>query len=134
LFYGDLDGLKKINDNFGHKSGDEALKAAAKLLQKSFRNSDILSRLGGDEFTALATNIYPSDTLEIILNRIDSNFSEFNKSDILPFDISISIGYSIYTANSKLPFDELLQEADTKLYAEKKRKKACFLKDFSRMQ
>ena len=95
MFYGDLDGLKKINDNY---------------------------------------NICPSNTLEIMLNRIDSNFSEFNKSDILPFDISISIGYSVYTANSKLPFDELLQEADTKLYAEKKRKKACFLKDFSRIQ
>jgi diguanylate cyclase (GGDEF)-like protein len=123
LFYGDLDGLKKINDNFGHKSGDEALKAAAKLLQKSFRNSDILSRLGGDEFTALATNISSSDTLKIILDRIDYSFNEFNKSNSLPFDISISIGYSIYNNSSKLPFDELLQEADSRLYEEKKRKK-----------
>lgn len=124
LFYGDLDGLKNINDNFGHKSGDEALKATAKLLQKSFRNSDILSRLGGDEFTAIATNIDSAYTLNIILERIEFIFKEFNESDSLPFDISISIGYSQYTPNSKMHIDELIQEADSKLYEEKKRKKS----------
>lgn len=123
LFYGDLDGLKKINDTFGHKYGDEALKAAGKMLQKAFRNSDILSRLGGDEFTALATNISASYSLQLILERINSSFTEFNESATLPFTVSISIGYSIYEPNSQLSFDELIQRADANLYKEKKKRR-----------
>lgn len=125
LFYGDLDGLKEINDCFGHKCGDEALKAAGKILEKAFRSSDVISRIGGDEFTALATNISKPDSLNRILEKINKSFTHFNESKALPFKVSMSIGYSIFEPGSGRSIDELIHEADIYLYKQKKQKK-CF--------
>lgn len=61
LFYCDMDGLKKINDSYGHKEGDFALKKAAQLLKNSFRSVDIIARIGGDEFTVLAVDTAEGD-------------------------------------------------------------------------
>lgn len=69
LFFIDLDDLKTINDNLGHQAGDQALVAAARILKSTFREADILGRIGGDEFAILAI-VEPREHPDTLLNRL----------------------------------------------------------------
>ncbi|KNY29574.1 GGDEF domain-containing protein [Pseudobacteroides cellulosolvens] len=124
IVYCDLDGLKKINDTFGHKEGDYAIKQTAELLKKTFRKSDVISRFGGDEYVILLTNNTEKSVFEI-KNRLECHFKEFNQSSGKEYNLSISIGYACF--NTELfqikTFEELIQIADEKLYSEKRKKK-----------
>ncbi|MFA9398935.1 MAG: diguanylate cyclase [Clostridiaceae bacterium] len=122
LFYADLDKFKNINDVYGHFEGDEALKITAKLLKDSFRGPDIISRMGGDEFTMIALNIFSLDEVYRILSRINEKFEDYNEKSNKPYKLSISIGYSIFDSSKPESFDDLIKDADIKLYEEKKRK------------
>lgn len=77
LFYADLDGLKLINDTFGHQEGSVAITTTADILGRTFRNSDVVSRLGGDEFAILAQNASANDT-GIIIARLEENLRNVN--------------------------------------------------------
>lgn len=120
LFYGDLNRFKNINDSFGHKEGDEAIKQVACILKNSFGRDDIVARMSGDEFVAITVNKSSEEDAEKIIEHIESNFSKYNLSSKKPYKLSISIGYSIYRSNVVTSFDELIQNADNMLYDKKK--------------
>lgn len=116
IVFADLDGLKWINDSFGHEMGDKALKLQAKVLKKSFRETDIVGRLSGDEFAVVA----PELTLEqmaIIRKEIDRNNEEISIQENLPFTLSVSVGAVDFTSSTVL--SQLLTKADKVLYEEK---------------
>jgi diguanylate cyclase (GGDEF)-like protein len=122
VFFADLDGLKQINDIYGHKDGDLAIKTAAEILRKTFRNMDILSRLGGDEFTVLALDT-DAGFLPVLRKRMDDLLTEANEKLGKPWKVSISIGCAPFHADDNTPLEKLMTQADDKLYREKRSKK-----------
>ena len=122
LLYLDLDRLKYINDTFGHKEGDKALKEAAKFFKSTLREIDIICRMGGDEFLL----IFPDSSLNdvpLIKERITNKLKEFNKNLNKPYKISFSIGLSCYNPSNPLSIEELIKIADENMYKDKKKKK-----------
>lgn len=117
LFF-DLDGFKALNDKFGHEAGDEALQSFARLLLKSFRNSDVVARLGGDEFVVMmAGQKVLSDraiaNMRKLAKDINSNFSQH---------LGWSVGRVRYDPDRHNDIDDLLRDADERMYADKARK------------
>ncbi|MCX8022463.1 MAG: diguanylate cyclase [Syntrophorhabdaceae bacterium] len=122
LFFIDLDGMKWINDTLGHKAGDEALIATAQILRETFRESDIVARVGGDEFVVLAvdTRMTSADKL---YRRIKEKVKKYNSERNGPYNLSLSVGYSHFGPDKPKRLDELMEEADRMMYEEKKGKK-----------
>ena len=122
IFFADLDGLKSINDTYGHDMGDEAIKAAAQVLSHALRSSDTVGRLSGDEFAAIAIGMdltYEKQFREKIQNLCEM----ISKDRKFPFTLSMSIGAVEFSSNKDTPsLSELLIQADDKLYIEKKKK------------
>ncbi|MGH7890469.1 MAG: diguanylate cyclase, partial [Thermodesulfobacteriota bacterium] len=119
----DLDGLKEINDAFGHNQGSQAIMETAEILRETFRTSDILSRFGGDEFVVLAKDI-SEDGEGIILERLQSNIEAHNVKSERPYKLSISVGIACYDPQDPISIDELLRRADESMYSNKRRKKS----------
>jgi len=112
----DLDDLKIINDALGHHQGDEILKVCADVLQKSLRGSDILARIGGDEFTVILFRASENRGREIA-HRIKANIDLYNKQHPeLPLSISIGIATA---NNSSVTIEDTLKKADDLMYREK---------------
>lgn len=122
VFFADLDGLKKINDDYGHKDGDLAIKIAGDILHKTFRNMDIISRLGGDEFTILALDT-DEEFIPILRKRMEALVAEENKTLGKPWLIFISIGAASFKPGDTVSLEKLMTRADANLYLEKQRKK-----------
>ena len=122
VFFCDLDGLKTINDTYGHEIGDLAIKTEAKVLRAAFRDSDLIGRLSGDEFGVVAPGL-PPRKIEVIRERFKSINEEFSKAAKLPFILSISIG-AVEFDGEHSDLKELLKAADKELYEEKKIKHA----------
>lgn len=118
LFFFDLDGLKTINDTYGHKEGDFAIKYAADILYKSFRHIDIISRLGGDEFVVMVLESTTKNSKSII-QRFNNLLNEFNEINKKPFKISISYGFIEFNLKAEYSFEELIEMADKKQYKNK---------------
>jgi diguanylate cyclase (GGDEF)-like protein/PAS domain S-box-containing protein len=118
LVFADLDGLKQINDSFGHHEGSRVIIKAAEILKQTFRTSDILARLGGDEFTVLALAAF-NDNSETIKARLQDNVRRFNMQHELPYDLSVSVGIVLLDPHSKLSIDDLLRKADAAMYEHK---------------
>lgn len=121
VLYADLDGLKIINDSFGHKEGDRALIKTAELLKETFRSSDVLGRLGGDEFTALAA-VEPDGGVEKLLSRLEQKFANYNALKLVPYILSISIGVAQLDANGTQSMEDLMAQADIAMYENKRGK------------
>ena len=121
ILYADLDGLKKINDQWGHNEGDIAIKAAAKVLSNILRNSDIIARIGGDEFTALIGNA-DEHTCEQIEQRILKQCAKERKAMKKSWILSMSMGFYYVQPSSKLSLTEIMEHADTRLYEKKKQR------------
>ncbi len=122
IYFADLDGLKKINDTYGHDMGDEAIKAAADVLSQSLRSNDIVGRLSGDEFGAIAIGMKLSQEKKF-REKISSLCQMISSDRKLPFTLSMSIGaveFSLEEEGARLT--DLLTLADDKLYIEKKAK------------
>ena len=116
----DLDGFKKINDSHGHNVGDLLLIEISNRLKKSVRDSDTISRWGGDEFIILLNNIDGVESVNVFANRIVHDCSRPVKIDNdLSVSISLSIGVSMYPANGD-DKNELLALADKAMYVAKK--------------
>jgi len=126
LMMADLDGLKQINDNFGHQEGSFAIIKAAEILQKTFRETDIIARLGGDEFTVLFINVM-SDHGEAITARLEENLKKFNETSGKPFQISISYGLIPLDMEDDSPLEEIMRRADEIMYEQKRSKKTVKL-------
>ena len=122
MIFIDLDGLKKINDTWGHCAGDAAIKGASLVLKATFRQVDIISRLGGDEFIILTLDS-PNSTKDIMLNRLFNNIGTFNNSNTNSWELSMSIGVLPVTWEEKRPLTELMQIADRLQYEDKMAKK-----------
>ncbi len=121
VVFADVDGLKAINDGYGHTEGDRALKKAAEVLLTVFRDTDVVARMGGDEFAVLALDCSPAGLVRI--NAQDKMLRTANKSDG-PWKLSISIGAVHVDSLHPLSISELLSEA-IKLMYERKREKIC---------
>ncbi|HOP73053.1 MAG TPA: diguanylate cyclase [Thermoclostridium caenicola] len=123
LLYADLDCLKRINDKFGHDEGDYAIVSTAQILNRTFRNTDIISRLGGDEFTVIISGASEKDEADI-RNRIQRYCDLHNELSKKPYKLSISLGFAHYAPGSSAAFEDLMKAADKALYADKQRKSA----------
>jgi diguanylate cyclase (GGDEF)-like protein/PAS domain S-box-containing protein len=122
LFYADLDDLKKINDSFGHEEGDAALVEAAGLMKEVFRDSDIIARLGGDEFAVLAIDVAEGKVVALT-RRLHERLEARNGRQATPYPLSFSLGVSRYDPDRPCSIQELLTQADRKMYKEKMEKK-----------
>ncbi len=118
LVYADLDHLKWINDEFGHGEGDRAIIDAATILRASFRASDIIARMGGDEFVALSVDT-SEQSEERILERLRENLDAHNLDNERPYKLSISFGFTRYDPQDHCTLDELLDKADQQMYLQK---------------
>ena len=117
VFLADVDGLKAVNDRFGHAAGDLALAGAARVLQLTFRSSDVIARLGGDEFAVLAI-VDSRDGGGGILHRLQKNVDFWNSRSQQPFAVSLSTGLvSIDPSTETL--EKILAEADRVMYEKK---------------
>jgi diguanylate cyclase (GGDEF)-like protein/PAS domain S-box-containing protein len=122
LLFADLDDLKKINDSFGHEEGDRALADAAGVLRDAFRESDIIARIGGDEFAVLA--IDASDWKPANLaRRIRDRVSALNAGPGRSYLLSLSLGIARYDPDKPCSVQDLLALADRKMYEDKTSKK-----------
>ncbi len=122
--YIDVDQLKNINDSFGHRVGSLALIETANILKQTFRSSDIIARIGGDEFVVLAIKTSKTSKKSISA-RFRQNLEAHNSRRSSPYNynLSISIGISKYNPKDPCSIDELVDHADKFMYEEKKRKK-----------
>jgi diguanylate cyclase (GGDEF)-like protein/PAS domain S-box-containing protein len=124
LLFLDLDGLKWINDEFGHLEGDQALIETAAILRKTVRRPDILGRYAGDEFTILAfEGADSSDSSDKIAERLRINLETHNERKRLDRKISFSIGVARYNPTNTPMLDNLIDDADFKMYEEKRNKR-----------
>lgn len=121
LISSDLDDLKVINDTMGHQEGDESLLAVATILMDTFRSSDIIARIGGDEFVVLQMK-NPEDSLSISTERLQENIAEHNTKLQKPYKLSLSLGTVTYDPAQPQSLEQLLAEADEKMYEQKKSK------------
>ena len=116
----DCDNFKAINDNFGHEVGDLVLKQIAKSLNKEARDTDIVMRLGGDEFLIYVTGVTSVKDAKEIWDKIVSNFNDI-KIDVLKNNkISISAGCVLFDGKTKTNFNEIYKTADNLMYRSKK--------------
>jgi diguanylate cyclase (GGDEF)-like protein/PAS domain S-box-containing protein len=124
LLYLDLNNLKPINDEFGHKTGDQALKDTANVLRKTFRESDIIARIGGDEFAVLITEPSKTDIKDIIIGHIQDNLRIHNEKSGHGYDLSLSMGFARYNPEYPCSIGGLLTRADALMYKDKEHHKA----------
>jgi diguanylate cyclase (GGDEF)-like protein len=119
----DMDGLKYINDNFGHKDGDIAISAFAKILKDTLREEDIVGRLGGDEF-AVFSSVKSKDNGESLVDRLRKKLDEYNAQQNHPYSVLSSMGCVALENASKECFEAAMLNADNILYEEKAKKRA----------
>jgi len=118
LLFFDLDGFKQLNDKFGHRAGDQALRLFAKSLLKSFRSADVVARLGGDEFAVMMTgnNVFHHRALKTMQEHIHATRTKFATR------INWSVGRIQYDKARHASVEALLADADKEMYADKFRK------------
>jgi diguanylate cyclase (GGDEF)-like protein len=122
LLYIDMDCLKQINDTFGHADGDMALTHFARILSETFRDSDVIGRMGGDEFVVLTIDTTEKD-LTAIQERLQSNVNSYNLQSARGYPISFSLGIVQVDLDSAHTIETLLSQADAVMYEQKRRKK-----------
>lgn len=118
LMFVDLDGFKLVNDNLGHRAGDQLLREVGVRIRQCIRESDIASRMGGDEFTVILSQIKSSDSALIVARKILGKLYEPVRIEEKELFISSSIGIAIFPDDAR-DVEGLLQSADTALYKAK---------------
>lgn len=118
LLFCDVDGLKTINDTYGHAEGDLVLVRTANALESSFRDSDILARIGGDEFVVLALNA-SGQGQKAIIQRCTANLQRASREEAR-YKLSLSIGAARFDPRSSATLGELIAEADAAMYNQKR--------------
>ena len=118
IILADLDRLKYINDTFGHKEGDFAIRAVAEALEKVCPEGSLFNRFGGDEMLAVCRGKFEPDFIRQAFARY---FIEFNETSDKPYDVEASIGVYVTEENEKLNFEDILERSDRLMYEEKER-------------
>ncbi len=121
LVYLDVDRFKNINDTLGHHVGDRALKRVAEVLRSTFRRSDIIARIGGDEFAVLALET-SGESAEWLAQRLREGVSVENASTHEPFRLAASVGVARSMGDDRLSLEDLMAQADAAMYREKRAK------------
>lgn len=116
VLFVDVDGLKQINDRRGHASGDQVLVKTAKILKKTFRQSDVVARIGGDEF-AIVTIAHLPERVATVTARLRRNAQPRTGA---PISFSIGVAHSLVTDRSSI--EELIAKADAAMYVAKRHK------------
>ena len=121
----DLDGFKEVNDEYGHGVGDELLQQVSKRLIITLRESDTVARIGGDEFTLIINDIESVDSVSVIASKILSTLQETYRLHASEFNVSASIGISLFPDNSE-DMNMLVKQADIAMYKAKNEGKNRF--------
>jgi diguanylate cyclase (GGDEF)-like protein len=120
IVYMDVDNMKAINDRHGHGAGDTALRDVAGLLVESFRATDVLGRIGGDEFAAL---VMGDDEDLRVVERFECNLARFNRYGTRPYCLEVSTGFAEPRAAAECDIAALLDQADGRMYEDKHRRR-----------
>ena len=118
LMFVDLDSFKMVNDNLGHRAGDQLLREVAARIRQCVRESDTVARMGGDEFTVILSQVRTSDSAVIVARKILQRIYEPVELDQKEFFVSSSIGIAVFPDDAQ-DVEGLLQSADTALYKAK---------------
>jgi diguanylate cyclase (GGDEF)-like protein len=121
LMVADMDGLKKINDTYGHMEGSSAIRRVGEIMRKSFRDSDIIARPAGDEFLVLAINA-GEDLSQTVPSRIEESLEIYNKKSGKPYEIAVSYGLVNIEQDGLETMDAILRRADALMYEHKRSK------------
>src|SRR5207248_1704341 len=116
--FADLDDLKGVNDTAGHAVGDRALRDTAALLRRTFRDSDLVARIGGDEYAVLVRHA-ATDSAGVLAERLKRQVRDFNRRAARPYQVSISLGFATHKASTLGSVAGLLDRADRALYRDK---------------
>lgn len=119
LLFADVDGLKHINDTYGHHEGDRALARVSEVLRRTFRQSDVVARYGGDEFAILALDSN-GDEGATIRRRLAASLANEAESGPEPYPLAVSVGVIAFEGRLEEPLGALLARADVALYREKR--------------
>lgn len=117
----DLDGLKHVNDTYGHADGDVFIKTVSRAILKTIRTEDIAFRYGGDEFVIIFNDCSHTG-IELIISRIKADCAAFKEMLETPYDIDFSFGYTVWNNGPDMTIAELIEIADDKMYKDKIRK------------
>jgi diguanylate cyclase (GGDEF)-like protein len=126
VVFADVDGLKPVNDRYGHDAGDRLLRYAASAMSEAFRASDVVGRFGGDEFVAILTAYrgevtWATKRLESAVGTCNGQMATGDSPTgaAEPFALSMSIGSARFTPDDPQPLETLLEQADAAMYADK---------------
>lgn len=114
----DVNGLKQVNDNYGHNEGDNLLQSVAQILTNNIRNIDAVARFGGDEFLIIFNDCELNEARDI-WDRIEQAIDNWNRTTEKPYKISLSYGLAQKTKDDNLTLDELVNKADERMYKNK---------------
>lgn len=123
IMFCDMDGLKQINDTLGHLEGDNAIRTISGFMKSSFRESDLVARMGGDEFAVIGLineNFIP----ERLIKRLSEQIDAFNAKEASPFKLSMSMGIEIIPYDTKESIENYISLADSKMYEQKQERYA----------
>jgi diguanylate cyclase (GGDEF)-like protein/PAS domain S-box-containing protein len=116
LLFADIDRMKWINDTFGHIEGDQAIRTVASVLRQTFRESDLVARMGGDEFAILAADV-PENDLQTLIERLTGKIEELNAAcGTNAYPLSISVGSALLDPAETLSVEQLIDRADSHMY------------------
>jgi diguanylate cyclase (GGDEF)-like protein len=115
LIFSDVDDLKMINDTLGHLEGDRALIDTAHLIKETFREADIVARIGGDEFVVLTMETKGINS-GILITRLQERLAAFNVKGARRYKLSVSVGIACYDPENPMSIDELIAQADRLMY------------------
>ena len=119
VFVIDMDGLKFINDTYGHNEGDYGIRAIANVSRQITKNDEICVRAGGDEFYIIGVGDYTPIDAMVKVQRFNQALEEIDKATTKPYEISASIGYCCESLSHRIAFTELLRIADGRMYENK---------------
>src|ERR1019366_4382978 len=119
LLYADVNGLKRINDELGHEQGDQTIQDAAQVLRSVLRERDIVARMGGDEFVALLPT-FSRAAPQPMLERLAVSIRSRKEHEARPYRLSVSAGVTFMDWESGQSLDELLADADRRMYEHKR--------------
>ena len=121
ILYADVDNLKRINDTLGHQKGDTALTDTANILKATYRESDIIARIGGDEFVVAPIGT-TGDRIDAVTARLEENIKRHNEKEGRPYELSLSFGVAYCDPENLCSIDELLARAEKIMYEHKRSK------------